>query len=423
MADRAPLAVVGIGYVGLPLAAAFGRVRPTIAYDRDCARIDELRLGIDRTLELTADEMISASHLRFTCNAADLRTASVYIVAVPTPIDGEKQPDLGPLVTASEAVGDCLARGDLVVYESTVYPGATEEVCVPILEERSGLVLNRDFAVGYSPERINPGDRGHRLDSIVKVTAGSNPQAAAAVDDLYGEIISAGTHMAPSIRVAEAAKVIENTQRDVNIALVNEFAVLFGRLGLDTHDVLAAARTKWNFLPFAPGLVGGHCIGVDPYYLTYKAIEVGHHPEVMLAGRRTNDSMGQHVAERVVLELSRVGVAARGARCLVLGLAFKENCPDLRNTGVMSVVSALREFGLAVSVCDPRVDPRAAAEAYGLDLVALDAALGGSYDAAVLAVAHSDFDDIGAALRIAVGTGVIFDVKGALPREIVDGRL
>lgn len=417
------MAVVGIGYVGLPLATAFARVRRTIAYDRDCGRIDELRLGIDRTLEVTADELRSVPQLAFTCNAADLASASVYIVAVPTPIDDDKQPDLRPLVSASETVADCLAPGDLVIYESTVYPGATEEVCVPILEERSGLVLNRDFAVGYSPERINPGDSSHRLDSIVKVTSGSSLQAAAAVAELYGEIIPAGTHPAPSIRVAEAAKVIENTQRDVNIALVNEFAVLFSRLGLDTHDVLAAARTKWNFLPFAPGLVGGHCIGVDPYYLTYKAIEVGHHPEVILAGRRTNDSMGQHVAERVVLELSRAGVTARGARCLVLGLAFKENCPDLRNTGVMSVVSALREFGLGVDVCDPRVDPVAAAEAYGLDLVGLDAALGGTYDAAVLAVAHRDFEGIGAALRAAVGSGVIFDVKGALPREIVNGRL
>ncbi|MHB8796762.1 MAG: nucleotide sugar dehydrogenase, partial [Candidatus Nanopelagicales bacterium] len=414
---------VGIGYVGLPLAAAFGRVRPTLAYDLDATRIEELSAGIDRTGEVDADELADASHLAFSADPASLAAAGIYIVAVPTPIDAAKQPDFGPLLAATEAVGRHLSRGDLVIYESTVYPGATEEVCVPILEERSGLAFNVDFAVGYSPERINPGDRAHRLDGIVKVTSGSTPEAAEAVDALYRQVVAAGTHRAPSIRVAEAAKVIENTQRDVNIALINELAVLFSRLDLDTHDVLEAAGTKWNFLPFTPGLVGGHCIGVDPYYLTHKALSVDHHPEVMLAGRRINDSMGRHVAERVVLEMTRAGVSVGGARCLLLGLAFKENCPDLRNTGVLPVIECLREFGMQVDVCDPRVDPREASKEYGIELLPLETALAGAYDAAVLAVAHSEFDGIGPALRVAVPGGVVFDVKGVLPRDCVDGRL
>ena len=420
---RKPVAVVGIGYVGLPLAVAFGSVRPTIGFDIDPVRIDELKSGLDRTLEVDATELASATQLTFSCEPGDIAAAGTYIVTVPTPIDDAKDPDLGPLLAATELIGGLLSPGDLVVYESTVYPGATEEVCVPILETRSGLVLNVDFFVGYSPERINPGDRGHRLTDIVKVTSGSTPQVAQDVDDLYREIITAGTHRAPSIRVAEAAKVIENTQRDVNIALVNELAVLFSKLDIDTADVLAAAGTKWNFLRFAPGLVGGHCIGVDPYYLTHKAQSVGHEAEVILAGRRINDAMGSHVAERVVLELSRLGVAATGARCLVMGLAFKENCPDLRNTGVISVVRALAEYGVAVQVCDPHVSAVEAKSLYGLDLVSVDNALAATYDAVVFAVAHDDFLDLGPRLRAAVGDGVIFDVKSVLPREIVTGRL
>jgi UDP-N-acetyl-D-galactosamine dehydrogenase len=420
---RKPVAVVGIGYVGLPLAAAFGSVRPTIGFDIDRVRIDELKSGLDRTLEVDATELARATQLTFSCDTGDIAAAGTYIVTVPTPIDDAKEPDLGPLLAATELIGGLLSPGDLVVYESTVYPGATEEVCVPILEARSGLVLNVGFFVGYSPERINPGDRGHRLADIVKVTSGSTPQVAQEVDDLYREIITAGTHRAPSIRVAEAAKVIENTQRDVNIALVNELAVLFSKLSIDTADVLAAAGTKWNFLRFAPGLVGGHCIGVDPYYLTHKARAVGHEAEVILAGRRINDAMGAHVTERVVLALSRLGVAATGARCLVMGLAFKENCPDLRNTGVISVVRALAEYGVAVRVCDPHVSAAEAKSLYGLDLVSVDDALAGTYDAVVFAVAHEDFLDLGPRLRAAVGDGVIFDVKSVLPREIVTGRL
>lgn len=417
------LAVIGIGYVGLPLVAAFGRIRPSIGFDTDPVRIGELRDGVDRTGEIDGSELAASTMLTFTSDPEAIRAASIYIVTVPTPIDADKRPDLAPLLEATELVGGLLAPGDLIVYESTVYPGATEDVCVPILEERSGLRCNADFTVGYSPERINPGDPVHRLGSILKVTSGSTAEAAERVDELYRSVIPAGTHRAPSIRVAEAAKVIENTQRDVNIALINELAVLFARLGLDTHDVLAAAGTKWNFLPFTPGLVGGHCIGVDPYYLTHKATEVGHHPEVILAGRRINDAMGQHVAERVALELARAGRPVGGARCLVLGLAFKENCRDLRNTGVVNVIATLRDLGMLVDVCDPQVDPVEARSRYGLDLVPLDVALARSYDAAVLAVAHRDFDGIADALRAAVGEGVIFDVKGVLPREIVDGRL
>ncbi len=420
---RKPVAVVGIGYVGLPLATAFGSVRATIGFDIDPVRISELKSGVDRTLEVTVLELQQATHLTFTANGDDIAEAGTYIVTVPTPIDDAKEPDLAPLLAATELIGGVLSAGDLVVYESTVYPGATEEVCVPILEARSGLTFNTDFFVGYSPERINPGDRSHRLADIVKVTSGSTQEAAVEVDDLYREIITAGTHRAPSIRVAEAAKVIENTQRDVNIALVNELAVLFSKLDIDTEDVLAAAGTKWNFLRFTPGLVGGHCIGVDPYYLTHKAHAVGHEAEVILAGRRINDAMGAHVAERVVLEMSRAGVAAAGSRGLVMGLAFKENCPDLRNTGVMSVVRALQDFGMTVDVCDPHVSATEAKALYGLDLISVEQALAGGYDAAVLAVAHADFVELGPALRTAVGDGVIFDVKAVLPRELVTGRL
>ena len=410
------VAVLGLGYVGLPLAVEFGKQLPTIGFDIDPGRIDELHLGRDRTLEVDEQELASARHLRLSAHAADLAEATVFIVTVPTPIDEHKRPDLRPLRAASATVGAVLKPGDTVVYESTVYPGATEEVCVPILAAESGLTFNVDFTVGYSPERINPGDKTHRLPDIKKVTSGSTPEAAAFVDQLYARIIRAGTYRASSVRVAEAAKVIENTQRDVNIALINELAMLFNKLGIDTHEVLEAAGTKWNFLPFRPGLVGGHCIGVDPYYLTHKAQEVGHHPEVILAGRRINDGMGAYVADQVVLQMARKGIPIGGSRVLILGLAFKENCPDLRNTRVVDVIARLREYGLEVDVTDPWVDPIAAKAEYGLDLVSWESVTSNSYSAAVLTVQHREFRTVGARLRETVGeAGVIFDVKGTLP--------
>lgn len=423
MADRAPLAIVGVGYVGLPLAVAFGEVRPTIAFDRDPVRIAELASGLDRTLEVSAAELAAASDLTFTADPSALASATVFVVAVPTPVDADKEPDLEPLMSACATIAPVLKRGDLVVFESTVFPGATQDVCGPILEQGSGLRVDVDFTLGYSPERINPGDRTRRLGDIVKITAGSTPEAADAVDALYAEVVRAGTYRAPSIRVAEAAKVIENTQRDLNIALVNELAVLFHRLGIDTQEVLAAAGTKWNFLPFTPGLVGGHCIGVDPYYLTYKAHEVGYRPDVILAGRRINDAMGEHVADRVAVGLADRGRSVEGARVLVLGLAFKENCPDLRNSGVVPVLTRLTELGALVTVCDPWVDPAEARRHYGLDLVGLDDALAMPFDAAILAVAHREFADVGPRLRTLVGDGVLFDVKALLPRDLVDDRL
>ncbi len=424
IAADAAVAVVGLGYVGLPVAVEFARVRDTLGFDIDAARIEELATGHDRTLEVSADELAGAAHLRLTADPAELRDADVFIVTVPTPIDAAKRPDLGPLESASRTVGRALRPGGVVIYESTVYPGATEEVCVPILEAESGLTLNQDFYVGYSPERINPGDKVHRLPDIRKVTSGSTPEAADAIDALYRSIITAGTHRAPSIRVAEAAKVIENTQRDVNVALINELAVLFGELGIDTQDVLAAAGTKWNFLRFTPGLVGGHCIGVDPYYLTHKAQEVGHHPEVILAGRRINDSMGPHVADQVVLLLARAGRPVSGARVLVLGLAFKENCPDVRNTRVVDIVGRLGEYSIDVTVCDPWVDAAEAKAEYGLALADLGDVLDTEWDAVVLAVAHEQFADLAGPVRGRLGDGgVVYDVKGVWPRELVDGRL
>ena len=421
--DNAVIAVIGLGYVGLPLAVEFGRCRTTIGFDIDSARIDELRRGHDRTMEVPEAELADTPRLTLTADPVELAGADVFIVTVPTPIDAAKRPDLRPLESASRTVGGVLRPGCVVIYESTVYPGATEEVCVPILAAESGLVFNTDFFAGYSPERINPGDKVHRLPDILKVTSGSTPEVAADVDELYREIITAGTHPAPSIRVAEAAKVIENTQRDVNVALINELAMLFGVLGIDTHDVLAAAGTKWNFLPFTPGLVGGHCIGVDPYYLTHKAQEVGHHPEVIMAGRRINDSMGPHVADEVVLLLARHGRPVSGARVLVLGLAFKENCPDVRNTRVVDIVGRLGEYSITAAVCDPWVDADEALKEYGLVLVGLDEALAGQWDAVVLAVAHEEFVGLAPAVRAAIGDGVVYDVKGAWPRELVDGRL
>lgn len=417
------IAIIGLGYVGLPLAVEFGKHFPTIGFDIDRNRIEGLRQGRDRTREISDDELRQAQHLTLTVDTEAISAATVYIVTVPTPIDEHKRPDLRPLLSASRTVGRVLKRGDTVVYESTVYPGATEEDCVPVLEAESGLRFNEDFTVGYSPERINPGDKEHRLTTITKVTSGSTPQAAEFIDNLYGSIITAGTYRAESIKVAEAAKVIENTQRDVNIALVNELALLFNKLGIDTHQVLAAAATKWNFLNFTPGLVGGHCIGVDPYYLTHKAQAVGHHPEVILAGRRINDGMGAYVADQVVLLMSRKGLPVGGAKVLILGLAFKENCPDIRNTRVIDIVNRLREYGIEPDVTDPWVDPVEAKEAYGIHLVDADDTAAGDYVALVLAVNHDAFADLAVALPTLVGEGVVYDVKGALGAGLAAGRL
>lgn len=421
--DTVRLGVVGLGYVGLPLAVAFGRRFDTVGFDINAQRVVELREGRDSTLEVDADELAQAKRLRCSSDLGMLQRCNVYIVTVPTPIDAAKRPDLGPLVRASEALGQVLKRGDVVVYESTVYPGCTEEVCVPILERASGLVFNRDFFAGYSPERINPGDKEHRLTRILKITSGSTPRAADFVDALYGSIIEAGTHKASSIKVAEAAKVIENTQRDLNIALVNDLAILFNKLGIDTLEVLQAAGTKWNFLPFRPGLVGGHCIGVDPYYLTHKAQEIGHHPDVILAGRRTNDGMGAYIASEVVRLMVRKGINPVQARILVLGLAFKENCPDLRNTRVVDIVHALRGYNAQVDVHDPWVNAHDASHEYGL---AMNGAPDhGAYDAVIVAVAHREFAQLGADGVRAYGkpTSIVYDVKYVLPRDAVDGRL
>jgi len=415
----ARLCVLGLGYVGLPLAVAFGAVHDTLGYDLDAGRIAELRRGEDRTLEVEPEEL-AASGLRFSHDEADLADRNVFIVTVPTPIDSARRPDLGAISAASRMIGRHLKPGAVVIYESTVYPGCTEEICVPILEQVSGLTFNRDFFCGYSPERANPGDRQHRLSTITKVTAGSTPEAAALVDSLYRAIVPAGTHLASSIKVAEAAKVIENTQRDLNIALINEFAMIFNRLGIDTLEVLEAAGTKWNFLPFRPGLVGGHCIGVDPYYLTHKAQEVGYHPEVILAGRRINDGMGTYVANQVFRLMLAKRINPIGARALVLGLAFKENCPDLRNTRVVDIIAELGAHGLEVDVTDPWVDPAEAHHEYGLTLVAEPRP--GAYDVVLLAVAHQQFLADGVA-AYGKPTYVLYDVKSALPRASVDARL
>ncbi|WP_250625479.1 Vi polysaccharide biosynthesis UDP-N-acetylglucosamine C-6 dehydrogenase TviB [Pinirhizobacter soli] len=417
------LAIVGLGYVGLPLAVEFGKKYDTTGFDINRNRIDELRRGVDNTLELDAAELADAGRLTYSSDLADIAGCNVYIVTVPTPIDQAKRPDLTPLVKASESLGKVLNRGDIVVYESTVYPGCTEEVCVPILERVSGLKFNEDFFAGYSPERINPGDKQHRVTSILKVTSGSTPETADFVDALYGSVITAGTHKASSLKVAEAAKVIENTQRDLNIALVNDLAILFNKLGIDTLEVLQAAGTKWNFLPFRPGLVGGHCIGVDPYYLTHKAQEVGHHPDVILAGRRTNDSMGPYVASEVIRLMVRKGINPVKARVLVLGLAFKENCPDLRNTRVVDIVGALRGYNAHVDVHDPWVNSAEAEHEYGL--TPIDNPENGSYDAVIVAVGHREFVAMGPEGIRAFGKGqsVLYDVKYVLPRAAVDGRL
>ena len=421
--ENTRVAIVGLGYVGLPLAVEFGRRYDTVGFDIRAARVDELRAGHDHTLEVDAAELAAATRLRFSAELEGIRGCNVYIVTVPTPIDAAKRPDLTPLVKASESLGQVLERGDIVVYESTVYPGCTEEVCIPILERVSGLVFNRDFFAGYSPERINPGDKQHRVTSILKVTSGSTPEVADFVNRLYGSIITAGTHQASCIKVAEAAKVIENTQRDLNIALVNDLAILFNKLGIDTLEVLQAAGTKWNFLPFRPGLVGGHCISVDPYYLTHKAQEVGHHPDVILAGRRTNDGMGPYIAGEVIRLMVRKGINPVHARVLLLGLAFKENCPDLRNTRVVDIVHALRGYNTEVDVFDPWVDAAEARHEYGLELV--DAPAAGAYDAIIVAVGHRQFAALGSAGIRAFGkpSSVLYDVKYVLPRAEVDGRL
>lgn len=417
------LAVVGLGYVGLPLAVEFGKRRRVLGFDVNVRRITELRAGTDRTLEVTAAELAEARHLEFSREPAQLAEANVFIVTVPTPIDQYKQPDLSPLERASETIGKVLKRGDIVIYESTVYPGATEEVCVPVLERVSGLRFNEDFYAGYSPERINPGDKDHRVATIRKVTSGSTPEVAELVDAIYREIITAGTHKAASIKVAEAAKVIENTQRDVNIALINELALIFNKLGIDTLDVLEAAGTKWNFLPFRPGLVGGHCIGVDPYYLTHKAQSIGYHPEIILAGRRLNDSMGGYVVSQLVKTMTKRCIQVQGSKVLVMGLTFKENCPDLRNTRIVDVVRELGEYNVHVDVYDPWVDPAEAKHEYGIEPIRSPEP--GAYDGIVLAVAHHQFVEMGAAAIRALGKPehVLYDLKYVLASAESDLRL
>jgi len=418
------LAIIGLGYVGLPLAVEFGKKRPVVGFDINPKRVAELKAGEDHTLECSRGELAEARHLQYTSDPADLGKAQVYIVTVPTPVDQANRPDMRPLVGASQTVGKALKKGDVVIYESTVYPGATEEVCVPVLEQVSGLKFNVDFFCGYSPERINPGDKEHRLPSIRKVTSGSTPEVADGVNALYAQVVTAGTHKASSIRVAEAAKVIENTQRDVNIALMNELSLIFHRLGIDTLEVLQAAGTKWNFLPFRPGLVGGHCIGVDPYYLTHKAQEVGYHPEVILAGRRINDNMSKHVADETVKLMLRKGLPVLGSKVLVLGLTFKENCPDVRNTKVVDIIHTLERYNAKVDVYDPWINVADAEHEYGLKC--LDSVpRAGAYAAVVLAVGHRQFIELGEQGIKAFGQpgAVLFDVKSILPRGAADGRL
>ena len=419
----ARIAVIGLGYVGLPLAAALAERFEVVGFDTNAERIAELKAGHDRTLEASPEDLAAAKRLSFAADEAELARCNVFIVTVPTPIDRYKRPDLTALLAASATVGRAIGEGGVAIFESTVYPGATEEDCVPVIEATSGLTFNRDFFAGYSPERANPGDRQHRLSTIIKVTAGSTPEAAEFVDALYASVVPAGTHRASSIRVAEAAKVIENTQRDLNIALINEFALIFNRLGIDTQEVLAAAGTKWNFLRFTPGLVGGHCIGVDPYYLTSKAEDAGYHPQVILAGRRINDGMGGYIAQELVKTMIRREIQVRGARVLVMGLTFKENCPDLRNTRVIDIVRELDEYGAAVEVYEPWASPEEAAREYGVTLVKdLEQ---GAYDAVVLAVAHTEFREMGAKAIRALGKpgAVLYDVKAMLPQGAADLRL
>ncbi len=421
--DQVKIAVVGLGYVGLPLAVEFGKKMPVIGFDINRPRVDELNRGHDHTLEVDAAELASATQLIFTTELAELAKANFYIVTVPTPIDRYKNPDLTPLIRASETIGKVLKPGDIVVYESTVYPGATEEDCVPVLERVSGLKFNQDFFAGYSPERINPGDKAHRVSTIKKVTAGSTPEIALLVDAVYRQIIVAGTHLASSIRVAEAAKVIENTQRDVNIALINELALIFNKMGIDTEAVLEAAGTKWNFLPFRPGLVGGHCIGVDPYYLTHKAQSIGYHPEIILAGRRLNDAMGSYVVTQLIKRMTQQGIQVKSAKILVMGLTFKENCPDLRNTRVVDIVQELQDYLVSVDVYDPWVEVQEAEHEYGITPITTLAS--GSYDAVVIAVAHGQFVAMGMdqIRSLCKPAHIVYDLKYLFPAAQTDMRL
>jgi UDP-N-acetyl-D-galactosamine dehydrogenase len=417
------IAVIGLGYVGLPLAVEFGKKYQTLGFDINQARISELNNGSDSTLEVSDEELAATTNLSYSCQPEDLRSANVYIVTVPTPIDQHKQPDLTPLIKASEMLGKIVSKDDIIIYESTVYPGATEEACIPVVEKVSGLVFNKDFYAGYSPERINPGDKEHRVTNILKVTSGSTPEIATIVDDLYRSIITAGTHKASSIKVAEAAKVIENTQRDVNIALINELSIIFNKLGIDTLEVLEAAGTKWNFLPFRPGLVGGHCIGVDPYYLTHKAQIVGYHPEMILAGRRLNDGMGAYVVSQLVKNMLHKRIQVEGANVLIMGLTFKENCPDLRNTKIVDIVSELKEYNINVDITDPWCSSEQAEHEYNLTLTEKPET--GKYDAIILAVAHNEFKVMGVEeiRKLGKSAHVLYDLKYILPKESVDMRL
>jgi UDP-N-acetyl-D-galactosamine dehydrogenase len=413
------LAIIGLGYVGLPLAVEFGKKYPTIGFDINTHRIDELSNGYDRTLEVETDNLKSSDKLSFSSSTSDLSRANIYIVTVPTPIDKNKRPDLTPMVKASETVGKVLKKGDIVIYESTVYPGCTEDDCVPILEKQSGLKFNVDFYCGYSPERINPGDKVHTVTKIKKITSGSTPEIAKKIDNLYGSIITAGTYSAPSIKVAEAAKVIENCQRDINIAFVNELALIFDKMGIDTIDVLEAAGTKWNFLPFRPGLVGGHCIGVDPYYLTHKAEEIGYHSQVILSGRKINDNMGAFIGGKIVKLLIKKGVQVNKAKALVLGITFKENCPDIRNSKVIDIIQELKEFGMHIDVYDPNADAKEVKHEYNVDLIS---DIQDTYDAIILAVSHDDFKKMDIS-QFRKPQSVIYDVKAVLSRELIDERL
>ncbi len=417
------IAIIGLGYVGLPLAVEFGKKFETLGFDINQKRISELNAGRDSTLEVSESELAGTTMLSFSDNVSDLKNCNVYVVTVPTPIDDHKQPDLTHLIKASEMLGKVLSRGDIIIYESTVYPGATEEECVPAVESVSGLKFNQDFYVGYSPERINPGDKEHRVINILKVTSGSTPEIAEKVDQLYKSIIIAGTHKASSIKVAEAAKVIENTQRDVNIALINELSIIFSKLGIDTLEVLEAAGTKWNFLPFRPGLVGGHCIGVDPYYLTHKAQSVGYHPEMILAGRRLNDGMGQYVVSQLVKSMLKKRIQVEGSNVLIMGLTFKENCPDIRNTKIVDIISELKEYNINVDITDPWCSAEEVEHEYGLSLIEKPAQ--DNYDAVIIGVAHSQFKELGAEniRKLGKKNHVLYDLKYVLPKNSVDMRL
>lgn len=421
--NKIKIGVIGLGYVGLPLAVEFGKKYNVVGLDINKERVEELQSGLDSTLEVNKEELAAAEFLTYSTSISDLSACNVYIVTVPTPINQHKQPDLTPLIKASEAIGKVLKKDDIVIYESTVYPGATEEDCIPILEQQSGLTFNQDFFAGYSPERINPGDKQHRVTNILKVTSGSTPEVADFVDNLYKSIITAGTHKASSIRVAEAAKVIENTQRDVNIALINELALLFNRLGIDTEEVLEAAGTKWNFLPFRPGLVGGHCIGVDPYYLTHKAQSIGYTPQIILSGRRINDGMGKYVVSEVIKLMLKKRIHVQESKILMLGLTFKEDCPDLRNTRVIDMIEEFKDFGAIVDVYDPWVDKLEAKQEYNISPI--DTPANGQYDAIVIAVAHQQFKQLGIEQIRALGknNAVVFDIKYILPADAADGRL